>query len=117
MSMKDKVYAMRAEFRKSRIFYINNPCVTDQQYFGVFATADGYLHYDFGTLTDIQRYRMERKNSKICKKYKVLYKSEFIKIWFDYQFWLYCLNFSNSIAETQHYQHKINKIIEQLFYL
>ena len=30
MSLKDKVYAMRAEFRKSRIFYINNPSVTDQ---------------------------------------------------------------------------------------
>ena len=30
MSLKDKVYAMRAEFRKSRIFYINNPSVADQ---------------------------------------------------------------------------------------
>jgi len=30
MSLRDKVYAMRAEFRKSRIFYINNPSITDQ---------------------------------------------------------------------------------------
>lgn len=30
MSIKDKVYAMRAEYRKSRIFYINNPSVADQ---------------------------------------------------------------------------------------
>ena len=30
MSLKDKVYAMRSEYRKSRIFYINNPAVVDQ---------------------------------------------------------------------------------------
>ena len=30
MNLKEKVYAMRAEYRKSRIFYINNPSVADQ---------------------------------------------------------------------------------------
>lgn len=30
MSLKEKVYAMRAEYRKSRIFYINNPSITDK---------------------------------------------------------------------------------------
>ena len=57
-TLKNKVYAMRNEYRKSRIFYINNPAVNDQDYFGVFATVDKNLHYDFGTLSEIQKYRM-----------------------------------------------------------
>ena len=112
MNLRDKVYALRADFKKSRIFYINNPAVSDQDYFGVFATADGSLHYDFGSLSDIQWYRAERLKSRICKKYNVLYKSEFLRLWFDYEFWLYCLSFADTAAEEQHYQHKINKIIE-----
>ena len=110
MTLKEKVLKMRADYKKNRIFYINNPSVIDKEYFGVFEAADG-LHYDFADTTSaINQYRHERLNSGICQKYKILCKSEFLKLWFDYEFWLYCLNFADSAIEIQHYQAKIKKI-------
>ena len=30
MTLKDKVFALRARFKKSNLFYINNPSVVDK---------------------------------------------------------------------------------------
>ena len=114
MTLKDKVFSLRDRFKKSKIFYINNPAICDKQYFWIFADRKGQLHYDFADSTaKLLELRKERMNNNICKKYKILYKQEFIKFWFDVEFWGYCMTFADSDAEMQHYKHKIDLLREQ----
>ena len=118
MSLRDKVYALRAEYRDSRIFFINNPSIKDKQYFGVFDDQTGQLHYDFADSTSsLVSMRNERIKTGTCTKYKILYKQQFINFWFDYEFWLYCQTFAVTEAETKHYEHKIELLKEKLQFL
>ena len=51
MTLRDKVYSLRAKFKKSKLFFINNPATVDKEYFGLFEDRTGELHYDFADTT------------------------------------------------------------------
>lgn len=109
MTLKEKIFSLRNKFKKSKIFYINNPAVMDKEYFGIFADRQGNLHYDFADSTDfLLKIRDNRIKNGVCKKYKIVCKQDFITFWFDYEFWLYCMTFADSVSETRHYEHKID---------
>lgn len=115
MSLRDKVFSLRAKFKKSNLFYINNPSIIDKEYFGIFEDRQGNLHYDFGdTTTQLISLRNQRIKNGVCRKYKILYKQDFIPFWFDYEFWGYCMTFSESDIEASHYAHKIDMLKQKI---
>ena len=116
MNLKEKVFRLRAQYKREKVFYINNPAAVKYEYFGIFETRGGELNYDFAhNTTELWKLRKERFETRVSRKYSILSKNQFIKFWFEYQFWQYCLLWATSIAEKQHYQHKISRMKFKLF--